>query len=263
MLAAADEGFTLFDLADIYGGGRCEEIFGAALRERPGLRDRIVIASKCGIRKAGLPEAGAPYRYDSSADHIQASVEGSLRRIGIETLDLLMLHRPDYLMDPAEVAAAFVRLRDTGKVREFGVSNFRPDQVSLLQRSCPFPLVVNQVEISLARPEALEDGTLNQCLAERITPMAWSPLARGALMTAGTPEVRTLRDSLEAMAAAYGLSAGAVALAWLRTHPAGILPIVGSVQPARIRAAAASDGIRLSREDWYRLLTIARGSRLP
>ncbi len=269
--AAAEAGFTLFDLADIYGSGRCEEIFGAALRESPGLRSRIVIASKCGIRKAGSPDPGSPYRYDSSAAHIASSVEASLRRIGVETLDLLMLHRPDYLMDPAEVAEAFVRLRDAGKVREFGVSNFRPGQLTALQKACPLPLVVNQVEISLAHPGALEDGTLDQCLNGDITPLAWSPLARGMLVIHEPLELdrpdhaarAALAQAMDDVARARGISRASVALAWLMTHPARIVPIIGSVDPARIHDAAGAGEVVLEREDWYRLLTAARGTRLP
>jgi predicted oxidoreductase len=269
--AAVGEGFTLFDLAGIYGGGRCEEIFGAALRESPGLRNRIVIASKCGIRKAGSPDPGSPYRYDSSAAHIAGSVEESLRRIGVETLDLLMLHRPDYLMDPVEVAEAFLRLRDAGKVREFGVSNFRPGQLTALQKACPLPLVVNQVEISLSHPGALEDGTLDQCLNGDITPLAWSPLARGALVNNEPLELdrpdhaarAALAQALDDVARARGVSRTSVALAWLMTHPARIVPIIGSVDPARIHDAAGAGEVVLERDDWYRLLTAARSTRLP
>lgn len=270
VLAAVDAGFTLFDLADIYGGGRCEEIFGAALRDRPGLRNHLVIASKCGIRKPGVPASGAPYRYDSSASHILSSVDASLRRIGIETLDLLMLHRPDYLTDPAEVAGAFVQLRDAGKVREFGVSNFRPEQLSALQQACPLPLIVNQVEISLARLAAFDDGTLDQCLAGMITPLAWSPLARGALVSPDRPELdrpdhasRTaLAETIADIALSRETTRSAVALAWLLTHPAGIVPIIGTVQPERIAEAAGAADLTLNREDWYRLLTAARGCPL-
>lgn len=271
VLAAVDAGFTLFDLADIYGGGRCEEIFGAALRDRPGLRNRLVVASKCGIRKPGVPAPGAPYRYDSSASHILSSVDASLRRIGIETLDLLMLHRPDYLMDPAEVAGAFAQLKDAGKVREFGVSNFRPEQVTALQRACPLPLIVNQVEISLARLATLDDGTLDQCLAGKITPLAWSPLARGALVSPDRPELdrpdhasRTaLAETLSDIARSKETTCAVVALAWLLKHPARIVPIIGTVQPERIAEAAAAADQVLDREDWYRLLTAARGCPLP
>lgn len=271
VLAAADAGYTLFDLADIYGGGRCEEIFGAALRQRPGLRSQLVVASKCGIRKGGAPGTNSPYRYDSSGDYIVESVEGSLRRMGIETLDLLMIHRPDYLMDPGEVAGAFARLRDAGKVREFGVSNFRSSQWRMLQRACPFPLVVNQIEISLRRMDALEDGTLDDGLTDGLTPMAWSPLARGALVEAGGSELdrpdharrAALGECLEDIARVRGVSRAAVALGWLLQHPAGIVPVIGSVRPERILDAIAADSLSLGREEWYRLVTAARGARLP
>jgi predicted oxidoreductase len=268
--AAADAGYTMFDLADIYGGGRCEEIFGEALRAAPELRARILIASKCGIRRAGEP-AGTPVRYDFNTEYIVTSVEGSLRRLGIETLDLLMLHRPDYLMDPHTVAGAFVQLRDAGKVREFGVSNFRPSQVTALQRLCPLPLAVNQVELSLLQLAALEDGTLDQCLAETITPMAWSPLAGGLLgshvhgLLPGQRgyEPTRVNTMLDRLAGALGATREAVALAWLLRHPAGIQPVVGSTDPARIRAAAAADALNLSHADWYHLVTAARTTPLP
>ncbi|MBX3734349.1 MAG: aldo/keto reductase [Verrucomicrobiae bacterium] len=263
VLAAADSGITLFDLADVYGGGRCEELFGAALRERPGLRNELVVAGKCGIRRAGVPSAISPYRYDSSAAHIVVSVEASLKRMGIETLDVLMLHRPDFLMEPDEVAGAFVRLHDGGKVREFGVSNFLPTQFSLLQQACPMPLVVHQVEISLAQSTALEDGTLDQCLASRMTPLAWSPLARGALVpTPGAPR-GALTDALIEAASARGVTPAAIALAWLLRHPAGIVPLIGSIRASRIWEAVAAIEVPMDREEWYRLLTAARDRRLP
>ena len=268
VLAAADAGFTLFDLADIYGGGRCEEIFGEALRAAPGLRERVLIASKCGIRRAGEP-AGTPVRYDFSAEHIVSSVDGSLRRLGTECVDVLMLHRPDYLMNPHEVAGAFVQLRDAGKVREFGVSNFRVSQVTALQRICPLPLVVNQVEISLLQLAALEDGTLDQCLAEQITPMAWSPLAGGLLashvhgLLPGQRSYDPARviEMLDRLAGQLGTSRESLALAWLLRHPAGIQPVVGSVNPEHIRRAAAD--FSLSHADWYHLVTAARSTPLP
>jgi len=268
--AALDAGYTFFDLADIYGGGECERIFGEALRERPGVRERIVVASKCGIRRAGEPD-GVVGRYDFSAAYIEASVEGSLRRLGLETLDLLMLHRPDYLMDPDEVAGAFARLRAAGKVREFGVSNFRTSQVTALQRACSFPLVTQQIEVSLAHLTALEDGTLDQCLMEGITPTAWSPLARGQLGDADLaglkPEavarVARVWAVLDALAPAYGVKRTVLALAWLLKHPTAMVPVVGSVTPTRIATLARADEVNLSRDDWYRLLVASRGERLP
>ena len=268
--AALDAGFTFFDLADIYGGGECERIFGEALRERPGVRDRIVVASKCGIRRSNEP-VGAVGRYDFSAAYIEASVEGSLRRLGIETLDLLMLHRPDYLMDPAEVAGAFSRLREAGKVREFGVSNFRTSQVVALQQACDRPLVTHQVEVSLVHLAGLEDGTLDQCLIEGMTPTAWSPLGRGQLgdgaLAGLKPEavarVARVWAVLDALAPAYGVERTVLAVAWLLKHPTAMVPVVGSVTPARIAALARADEVNLSRDDWYQLLVASRGERLP
>ena len=267
--AAVEAGYTLFDLADIYCRGRSEEAFGRVLSERPGLREKIVIATKCGIRFAGEPAEGAPYRYDASAEHIVQSCEGSLRRMGIETIDLYQLHRPDYLLHPEEVAEAFSRLRHAGKVREFGVSNFRPTQVALLQQSVP--LVANQIEISLLQQSALEDGALDQCLASHMTPLAWSPLA-GGLLAEGAAKLLPAQTAyqpaaalaeLDRIAGETGRSRMAVALAWLLKHPAGIVPIVGSTQPRRIWEAAAAADIELSREEWYRLLVAGRGAALP
>ncbi|HEU0010717.1 MAG TPA: aldo/keto reductase, partial [Verrucomicrobiae bacterium] len=177
VLAAVDAGYTLFDHADIYCDGGAEKVFGQVLKEVAGLRERVLLATKCGIRKSGDPNPDSPYRYDFSAEYILRSCEGSLKRLGVETIDLYQLHRPDYLMDPDEVAAAFVKLREAGKAREFGVSNFKPAQVAALQRACPMAMRANQVEISLANLTCFEDDTLDQCLAEKITPMAWSPLA--------------------------------------------------------------------------------------
>src|SRR5262245_52050630 len=152
VLAAYEAGYTLFDHADIYCDGEAEKIFGQVLEEISGMRERVVIATKCGIRKPGDPKPDSPYRYDFSADYITRSCEQSLKRLGVETIDIYQLHRPDYLMDPAEVAEAFTRLKQAGKVREFGVSNFRPSQLTALQSACPMKLIVNQVEISLANP---------------------------------------------------------------------------------------------------------------
>jgi predicted oxidoreductase len=271
VLAAYEAGYTLFDHADIYCDGEAEKVFGQALKEVSGMRERVLIASKCGIRKPGEPKPDAPYRYDFSAAYIVRSCEDSLRRLGVETIDLYQLHRPDYLMNPEEVAGAFTALKQAGKVREFGVSNFHPSQLTALQRACPMRLLVNQVEISLAHQASLDDGTLDQCLAERITPMAWSPLAGGQLADGATrllPSQESYRTQkllpvLDAIAKTRGTSRTVVALAWLLKHPSGIVPIVGSTDPARIRDAAGAVECELSREEWYRLLEAARGERLP
>jgi predicted oxidoreductase len=271
VIAAYEAGYTLFDNADIYCRGEAERVLGEALREVSGMRDRIVLATKCGIRVAGSPQPESPQRYDFSADHIVYSAEHSLKRMRIETIDILMLHRPDYLADPEEVAKAFSQLKSEGKVRHFGVSNFRPSLVTALQVACPMPLIVHQVEISLAKLDAFTDGTLDQCLIENITPMAWSPLAGGLLGNGANrllPSQQPYRVDrfvpvLDAIANARGTNRIAIALAWLLKHPARIMPIVGSTKPERILQAAEADKINLSRDEWYRLLLAARGEPLP
>lgn len=271
VIAAYEAGYTLFDGADIYGHGQAEVILGKALREVSGMREHILITSKCGVRRAGDPHPEAPQRYDFAPDYIVRSCEGSLQRLGIETLDLYLLHRPDYLGDPHEIAGAFAQLYDAGKVRCFGVSNFRPSLVSALQAAVPFPLIVNQVEISLAQRAAFDDGTLDQCLEKSITPMAWSPLGAG-LLGDGAKRLLASQQSyptdaivkaLEAIAAARGVSRTVIAYAWLLKHPSKIVPIVGSTNPQRIREAVKATEFELTREEWYRLLLAARGESLP
>jgi predicted oxidoreductase len=271
VITAYELGFTLFDHADIYCHGMAETLFGEVLRQVPEMRERVRLVTKCGIRFAGDPDPAAPYRYDFSARHIIAACEGSLKRLGVETIDLYLLHRPDFLCDPAEVAEAFSRLREAGKVREFGVSNFRPSQVAMLQKACPMPLVANQIEFSLLHPEPLYDGTLDQCLTEGLTPMAWSPLAGGILggrigSSMNDPQharKAKLNDALELIARERGVSRAAIALAWLRRHPAGVVPIVGTTQPEHLREAARAAEVELTREEWYRLMEAAHGQRLP
>jgi predicted oxidoreductase len=271
VLAAYDAGYTLFDHADIYCDGVSETIFGQVLKKVPGMRPQIIIATKCAIRKSGDPTPDAPFRYDFSAEHILQSCEASLHRLGVECIDIYQLHRPDYLMHPEEVADAFAKLHKQGKVHHFGVSNFRPSQLTALQKACSMPLIVNQVEISLANRASFEDGMLDQCLSEKITPLAWSPLA-GGLLADGAKALLPFQEgyrtkpivaALDVIAKERGSSRTAIALAWLLKHPANIVPIVGSTQPQNIKAAAKADRIDLTREEWYRLLEAARGERLP
>ena len=269
--AAYEAGFTFFDHADVYADGAAERIFGEVLKQVSGMRERVVITTKCGIRRKGVPHPDSPYRYDFSADHIIKSCEQSLKRLGIETIDIYQLHRPDYLMDPAEVAGAFSQLKQQGKVREFGVSNFKPHQLALLQGACSFRLIIHQVEISLSKLDCVEDGTLDQCLAEKITPLAWSPLAGGRLsetlpIDINSPEHARrigLRETLADIARDYGVSRTIIALAWLLKHPAKIIPIIGSAKPERIREASQAGKVHVSRDEWYRLMEAARGDRLP
>jgi len=269
--AAFEAGYTLFDGADIYGGGQAEAILGEALRQTPGMRERIFITSKCGVRRAGEPNADSPQRWDFSPEYIVASCEASLKRLGIETIDLYMLHRPDYLGDPHAIAGAFAQLYDAGKVRFFGVSNFRPSLVNALQAACPFPLIVNQIEISLAQRAAFENGTLDQCLEKNLIPMAWSPLGAG-LLGDGAKRLLPAQQGyktddivkvLDEIAGARGVSRTVIAYAWLLRHPSNIVPIVGSTNPDRIRGAVRATEFELTREEWYRLLLAARGEPLP
>ena len=268
ILAAYETGYTLFDLADIYCEGISEELFGLALKQSKSLKKSAVIATKCGIR---IPEAGETYRYDLSANYIIQSCENSLQRLGVDCLDIYQLHRPDWLMDPNEVAKAFAKLKKAGKVRHFGISNFKPSQVSLLQSALKDSLVVNQIEISLLQLASFEDGTLDQCQQHKITPMAWSPLAGGYLGDGKSNVLPSqekykpikIRRRLDTLARELGTSRSAIALAWLLKHPSGIIPIIGTTKPSRIRELAEADQIELSHEQWYTLLTSALKEDLP
>ena len=271
VLAAWDAGYTHFDHADIYGNGLSEEIFGKVCKDVPALRKGSVVATKCGIRWKGEPNADSPHRWDFSKEHILRSCESSLKRLGIETIDLYMLHRPDYLADPAEIASAFSELKKSGKVREFGVSNFRPSMLTMVQSACDMPLICNQVEVHMARLDCFEDGTLDQCLEHQITPVSWSPIAGGLLGDGGTVDPKDKRvaglgallNLLDIMAEKYKCSRSVISIAWLLKHPSKIIPIIGSVKPQRIKDAVAADAIEMSRDDWYTILVAARMQGLP
>jgi predicted oxidoreductase len=194
-----------------------------------------------------------------------------LRRLGIDTVEVYLLHRPDFLCDPGEVAAAFSKLRSSGKVRHFGISNFRPSLVSALKAACPMPLITHQIEVSLANLTAFTDGTLDQCQLEKMTPMAWSPLA-GGLIGAGASRLLPAQENykpsrflpaLDEIAKDHGASRTVIALAWLLKHPSQVVPVVGTTKPDRIRELATATDMELTREEWYRLLIAARGERLP
>jgi predicted oxidoreductase len=269
--AAYDAGFTLFDTANIYCGGETEQILGSVLRQIPGMREEVLVVTKCGIRFAGDPHPKAPSRYDFSEAHILEACEASLRRLQIDTIDVYLLHRPDFLCDPGEVANAFSKLHASGKVRYFGVSNFRPSLVSALRAACPMPLITHQMEVSLANLEAFADGTLDQCLLEKMTPMAWSPLA-GGLVGSGATRLLPAQESyeparflltLDEIAIERGQPRTVVALAWLLKHPSKMIPVIGTTKIERIREMAKATELDLTREEWYRLFIAARGERLP
>lgn len=261
--AAIDAGYTHFDHADIYGKGSCEELFSEVLTETPGLRERLLITSKCGIRWAGDPAPTAPHRYDFSRDWIIKSVEGSLRRLKTDYLDLFLLHRPDYLMAPDEVASTLSELLENGKVLNLGVSNFTPSQFNLLQSFLDTPLLVNQVEINIHNIDALINGTLDQCIEQNISPLAWCPIGGVAYTAWGNTfdeatELR-IKKELDRQAASYGVENWVVMLSWLLLHPAKIFPIIGSTTAERIQMAKNAIDLPYTREDWYRLLEARNG----
>ena len=269
--AALELGIELFDLADVYGldhggsaFGESETLFGRVLAEAPELRRRMVLATKGGI-VPGVP-------YDSSPRRLTAACDASLRRLGVDVIDLYQIHRPDSLAHPEAVAGALARLRDAGKIREVGVSNFTAAQFAALQRFLPFPIATHQPELSCVAIAPLSDGLLDHCLAERVTPLAWSPLAGGRLgLTAeqaeatgkGGARLAAVIRALDALAEREKQTRSAVALAWLLVHPAGIVPILGTRRPERLREGVAALDVELSRADWYAVWAAARGEPLP
>jgi predicted oxidoreductase len=269
--AAYECGINHFDTADIYCRGVCEKVLGDVLKEIRGMRERIIITTKVGIRFDDDPSPGAPHRYDFSAEHILAGCERSLKRMGIETIDLYLLHRPDMLMDPQEISGAFEKLQSSGKVRFFGVSNFKPSLVNLLQKFLPMPLVCNQVAVNPGRLDVMYDGTLDQCITDNITPQSWSPIGGGLFGEGGTPKqdnprregLLTLVSIMDEIAREHGVTRDIIALAWLMKHPAKIMPVLGTAKVDRIRQQVKADEIELTREQWYRIFVAARMKKLP
>lgn len=255
--ACLAQGITTMDQADIYGGYTAENLLGAALKAAPGLRDRIEIVTKCDIvAPVGRHSAARVKYYDTSAAHITASVEASLREMATDRIDLLLIHRPDPLMDQIETGRALDALVADGKVRAVGVSNFRPWDFSLLQSAMTTPLVTNQIELSLNRRDPFTNGDLAFLQERRIAPMAWSPLAGGHLRAEANGGLSTRMDEI---GKAAGTDWTAVAVAWLLHHPAGIIPVLGTNTLSRI--AAISDALRvpMDRQTWFELLTLAQG----
>ncbi|WP_175917452.1 aldo/keto reductase [Burkholderia pyrrocinia] len=265
--AALELGVTSFDHADIYGDYTAEGLFGDVLADAPHLRERMQIITKCGIRlvSARRPAHGIKH-YDTRAAHVVASVEQSLRALRTERLDLLLLHRPDPLMDADEVATTFAALRRDGKVRAFGISNFMPAQAELLQDRMAahgMSLATNQVECSLLHLAPLDDGTFDQAQRWRCPPMLWSPLAGGRLLTEVSPAATRVRATAARIGDALGVPATTVLFAWLLALPCRPLPIVGSSRIAALREAVDATRITLGREHWFELLAAARGVDVP
>jgi len=256
-------GVTTFDHADIYGNYGVEELFGEALRAQPSLRERMELVSKCGIKLLSNKHPGHTIQhYDTSASHIMRSAEESLRKLGTDRLDLLLIHRPDPLMDADEIAEAFLQLHQSGKVRHFGVSNFTPAQFALLQSRLPFTLATNQVEISPVYQPLLLDGTLDQLQQLRIRPMAWSCLGGGRLFS--DEAFQPLRDELAQVAQEINAETiEQVVYAWVMALPSKPLPIIGSGKIERVRAAIAAEALTLTRQQWFRIRKAALGYDVP
>jgi predicted oxidoreductase len=245
-------GITSFDHADVYGGYSVEAAFGEALAAAPALRQRLQIVTKCGIKLLSPARPShAVKHYDTSRAHITASVENSLRALRTDRIDLLLIHRPDALMDADEVAQTFAQLRAAGKVLHFGVSNHTPSQFALLHQR--LPLVTNQIEFSPLNLSALGDGTLDQAQELGAPPMVWSPLAGGRLLKAQDEQAQRVRDVLSTLGNERGVSIATMAYAWLRRHPSRPIPITGSGRIEALREAVAALEVPLSAEDWYRV----------
>ncbi|HCW06516.1 MAG TPA: oxidoreductase [Cytophagales bacterium] len=249
---ALEHGITSFDHADIYGDHGNEELFGRVISKNPSVRNKIELITKCDIK---FPSTKRPAtwvkHYDTSKSHIVWSAENSLKTLNTDRIDLLLIHRPDPLMNPQEVAEAFDQLRNQGKVLHFGVSNFTPSQFRMLQKHLSFPLVTNQIEISLSRIDPFFNGDLDLMLELEVSPMAWSPLAGGKLMA----EEREVFGTATKYSATYSQ----LALAWLLKHPSNIFPVVGTTQPERIIEAAKSVEVNLDRQDWFEMLKWVSG----
>ncbi|SDK82670.1 aldo/keto reductase [Microbulbifer yueqingensis] len=252
-------GITTFDLADIYGDYRCEALYGEALGLAPGLREKMEVVTKCGIKLCG---EGNDYRlnhYDSSAQHVTASVESSLRKLGTDYIDLLLLHRPDPLMHADTLADALQGLLDAGKIRAVGVSNFLPHQFELLQSRLKAPLLVNQIEVSPLHSAPMFDGQLDFCQRERVLPMAWSPFGGGELFTGTSEAALRVQACMEQLAPELGMEPRQLALAWLLRHPSNMVPVLGSGKVERLKAAAKAVAADMPLEAWFMLLRASRG----
>jgi len=268
---AMNEGITIFDHADIYGGGYCEELFGKMLSKRVGLREKIQIQSKCGIRDG---------YYDFSKEYILSSVNGILKRLGTDYLDILILHRPDTLMEPEEVAQAFDILQSSGKVRNFGVSNFNSMQIELLKSSVKQDIIVNQMQFSIMHAgmvssgiqvNTLFDGSfdrhgsiLEYCRLKNITLQAWSPFQYGFFegVFIDNDKFPELNKTLQRIAEEKGVSKSAIAVAWILRHPAKIQTIVGTTNIKRLKDICEASKVELSRAEWYEIYRAA-GNKLP
>lgn len=258
------QGITSFDQADIYGDYQSEKLFGKALKAAPELRAQMQIITKCDIMllSDNYPDRRVKY-YDTSAAHLEYSVNNSLANMHIEQIDMLLIHRPDPLMDAAETGAALDGLIASGKVGSVGVSNFRAYDWDLLQSNMKAQLQTNQIELSLLATDAFTNGDMAFLQQHKIAPMAWSPLAGGQLFDQSNAQTAPLRARLDAIAAEHSVGADAIAVAWLLKHPAGILPVLGTNSLQRIAKLSDAMKVQLDRETWFELYTLACGHEVP
>lgn len=270
---AIEEGANFFEHADIYGGGKCEEIFADAIQMSPSVREKVILQSKCGIR----PDKGM---FDFSKEHILNSVDGILKRLRTEYLDVLLLHRPDTLVEPEEVAEAFDQLEQSGKVRHFGVSNQNPMQIQLLKKHVKQPIVANQLQLSITNATMISQGfnvnmenasavnrdgsVLDFCRLHDITIQPWSPFQYGFFegVFLGNEKFPELNKKIDEVAAKYGVSNTTIAIAWLLRHPANMQPVIGTMNIERLKDCIKAADIRLTREEWYDIFRSA-GNILP
>lgn len=263
--AAVEAGMDTFDSADVYGGYEGEAVFGAGLSEWKGSRDSIQIISKCGIALVNptRPQHRVKH-YNSTAAHIRASVDSTLKSLGTDYLDVLLIHRPDPLMDADDTAEGLEAVCAAGKVRHVGVSNFKPHQLSLLQSRLERPLVTNQVEFSILETAPLYDGTLDQCQRARVSPMIWSPLGGGRLFNSkDLRETRVRKAIAQVEAQQKGASSAQVMLAWVLNHPSQPVAVIGTTRIDRLRSYAAACDIALERQQWFAILEASAGAPVP
>ena len=270
--AAIDQGAYFFDHADIYGNGDCESVFAKAIHMNSTVREKVLLQSKCGIRRG--------VAFDFSKDHILKSVDGSLKRLNTEYLDVLLLHRPDALVEPEEVAEAFDILQSNSKVRHFGVSNQNPMQIKLLKRYVRQPIVANQLQLSITNATMISQGqhvnmqddfavnrdgsVLDYCRLHDITIQPWSPFQYGLFegVFLGNEKFPVLNRKIDEIAAKYSVSNTTITMAWLLRHPAGMQPVTGTMNIQRLKDCVKAAGIRLTREEWYEIY-LAAGNTLP
>jgi predicted oxidoreductase len=265
IMMALEHGITTFDHADIYGNYECEKLFGDAVAKHGLSRSKMQLVTKCGIKlvSGNRPEHSLK-TYETTRAHITKSVETSLKNLRTDVIDLLLIHRPDPLMNPADINETFNDLHKQGKVKSFGVSNFTPSQVRMLQSKMTLPLVSNQIEFSLLNNASMFNGQLDQCIEMNMIPMAWSPLAGGRMLTQTDEKSVRVRECLSTLAKKYKVThPETVAYSWLLRHPSKVVPVLGTGKEERLKAAVAALNLQLEHDDWFHLLKAAVGHDVP